>query len=167
MSLSTHNSVTLIGRLGQDPVIRYTQDKSPIATLNIATSDRWKDKETQQFKEVTDWHRVVVFGRAAEYVANNIKSGYSVLIEGQLKTRKWVNDQNVEQYITEVQVKSGFGLIKLISRPLEKNHDTDQKNSQNEPSNTPPVNPQPQEYQAQQQPQDNNQYNGWNDSIPF
>ena len=102
------NKVILIGNLGADPEIKRTQDGRPIANLRIATSDTWRDKNTGERKEKTEWHRVVIFNEGLCKVAEQyLKKGAKVYIEGQLQTRKWTDQSGVEKYSTEV-VLQGF-----------------------------------------------------------
>ncbi len=102
------NKVILVGNLGKDPEIRRTQDGRPIANLSIATSETWRDKATGERKEKTEWHRVVIFNEGLCKIAEQyLKKGAKVYIEGQLQTRKWTDQQNVEKYSTEV-VLQGF-----------------------------------------------------------
>lgn len=96
------NKVILIGNLGQDPDIRFTQNQKQVANVNIATSEQWTDKQTGQKQEKTEWHRVVFFDRLAEIVGQYLKKGSKVYIEGKLQTRKWQNQQGVDQYTTEI-----------------------------------------------------------------
>ena len=102
------NKVILVGNLGKDPEIRRTQDGRPIANLSVATSETWRDKNTGERKEKTEWHRVVIFNEGLCRVAEQyLKKGAKVYIEGQLQTRKWTDQNNVERYSTEV-VLQGF-----------------------------------------------------------
>jgi single-strand DNA-binding protein len=102
------NKVILIGNLGADPEIRRTQDGRPIANLRIATSESWKDKNTGERKEKTEWHRVVIFNEGLCRIAEQyLKKGSKVYIEGALQTRKWTDKDGVEKYSTEV-VLQGF-----------------------------------------------------------
>jgi single-strand DNA-binding protein len=96
------NKVILIGNLGQDPDIRFTQNQKQVANVNLATSEQWTDQATGQKQEKTEWHRVVFFGRLAEIVGQYLKKGSKVYIEGKLQTRKWQNQQGVDQYTTEI-----------------------------------------------------------------
>jgi single-strand DNA-binding protein len=103
------NKVILVGRVGQDPEIRSTQDGREIANVSIATSESWKDKNTGERKTKTEWHRVVVFSPALVGVIKSyIKKGSQLYIEGALQTRKWTDQSGVERYSTEV-VLQGFG----------------------------------------------------------
>jgi single-strand DNA-binding protein len=102
------NKVILIGNLGADPEIRRTQDGRPIANLRIATSETWKDKNTGERKEKTEWHRVVIFNEGLCRIAEQyLKKGSKVYIEGALQTRKWTDKDGIEKYSTEV-VLQGF-----------------------------------------------------------
>ena len=96
------NKVILIGHLGQDPEVRALPSGSSIANLRIATTESWKDKQSGEFKEQTEWHTVVLFGRTAEVAAEYLKKGSQVYIEGSLRTRKWQDKQGQERYTTEI-----------------------------------------------------------------
>ena len=100
--MASLNKVQLIGNLGRDPEVR-THSGKPIATLSLATSERWTDKETGELKEATEWHRVVLHGRNAELAGEHLVTGSQVYVEGALSTRKWSDAQNVERYTTEVR----------------------------------------------------------------
>jgi single-strand DNA-binding protein len=102
------NKVILVGNLGKDPEIRRTQDGRPIANLSIATSESWRDKNTGERKEKTEWHRVVIFSEGLAKIAEQyLKKGSKVYIEGQLQTRKYTDKDGNEKYSTEV-VLQGF-----------------------------------------------------------
>src|ERR1700716_2956939 len=102
------NKVILIGNLGADPEIKRTQDGRPIANLRIATSETWRDKNSGERKEKTEWHRVVIFSEGLCKIAEQyLKKGAKVYLEGQLQTRKWTDQSGVEKYSTEV-VLQGF-----------------------------------------------------------
>lgn len=103
------NKVILVGNLGRDPEIRSTQDGREVANFTVATSESWKDKNTGERKEKTEWHRVVVFNdKLVGVIKNYLKKGAKVYIEGQLQTRKWTDQAGQEKYTTEV-VLQGFG----------------------------------------------------------
>lgn len=102
------NKVILIGNLGADPEIRRTQDGKPIANLNIATSESWRDRNSGERKEKTEWHRVVIFNEGLCKVAEQyLKKGSTVYVEGQLQTRKWQDKDGQDRYSTEI-VLQGF-----------------------------------------------------------
>ena len=96
------NKVLIIGNLGADPEIKYTQAGSPVANLSIATSERWKDKTTGEQKEQVEWHRVVIFGRLAEIAEQYLKKGSKIFVEGKLQTRDWEDSEGKKRYTTEV-----------------------------------------------------------------
>ena len=96
------NKVILIGNLGADPEVRYLPNGNPVATLSLATSESWKDKQTGERQERTEWHRVVCFNKLGEIVGEYTKKGSKVYVEGSLKTRKWQDQQGVERYTTEI-----------------------------------------------------------------
>lgn len=96
------NKVILIGNLGTDPEMRYTPNGSAVVTVNIATSAGWKDKQSGEMQERTEWHRVVFFNRLAEIVGEYLKKGSKVFVEGSLRTRKWTDKNEIERYTTEV-----------------------------------------------------------------
>lgn len=96
------NKVILVGNLGQDPEVRYTQSSVAIANFSVATSESWKDKNTGEQKELTEWHRVVCYRRLAEIAGEYLKKGSKVYIEGRLQTRKWQDQQGQDKYTTEI-----------------------------------------------------------------
>lgn len=105
------NKVILIGNLGADPEIRRTQDGRPIANLRIATSETWRDKNTGERKEKTEWHRVVVFNEGlCKVIEQYVKKGSKIYIEGALQTRKWQDKDGQDRYSTEV-VLQGFNSV--------------------------------------------------------
>jgi len=102
------NKVILVGNLGADPEIRRTQDGRPIANLRLATSESWRDKNTGERREKTEWHRIVVFNEGlCKVIEQYVKKGAKLYIEGALQTRKWTDQSGVEKYSTEV-VLQGF-----------------------------------------------------------
>ena len=96
------NKVLIIGNLGSDPEIKYTSSGSAVANLSIATSDRWKDRNTGEQKEQVEWHRVVLFSRLAEIAEQYLKKGSKVFVEGKLQTRDWEDAEGKKRYTTEV-----------------------------------------------------------------
>ena len=110
------NKVILLGNIGQDPDIRTMQNGKKVCTFSLATSDSWKDKETGEKKEKTEWHRVVVFNEGLIGVVENyIKKGSKLYIEGSLQTRKWTDDKGVEKYTTEIVIQGYGGRIDIVS----------------------------------------------------
>jgi len=96
------NKVILVGNLGKDPEVRYTPSGSAVANVTIATSDSWKDKQTGEQQERTEWHRVVFFNRLAEVVAEYVKKGQQIYIEGRIQTRKWQDQSGQDRWTTEI-----------------------------------------------------------------
>ena len=96
------NKAILIGHLGQDPEVRFTPSGSAVANISIATTDKWRDKQTGNVQERTEWHRVVLFNKTAEIAQQYLKKGAQVYIEGRLQTRKWTDQQGIERYSTEI-----------------------------------------------------------------
>jgi single-strand DNA-binding protein len=103
--MASVNRITLVGNVGQDPQMRYLPDGKAATSLTLATTDKWKDKQTGEPKEHTEWHRVVFFGRLAEVVAEYVKQGAQLYIEGQNRTRKYEKD-GVTHYTTEIRASS-------------------------------------------------------------
>ena len=109
------NKVMLIGRLGQDPEVRNTQDGRSLCTFSIATSESWNDKNTGEKREKTEWHRVVVFNEGlVNIIQQYVKKGSNVFIEGQLQTRKWEDKDGIEKYTTEVVLQGFNSTFKML-----------------------------------------------------
>ncbi|MBN2732356.1 MAG: single-stranded DNA-binding protein [Balneolaceae bacterium] len=100
--MSSLNKAMIIGRLGQDPDVRYTQSNTAVANMSIATSERYKDK-SGEWKEKTEWHRVVAWGRTAEICQEYLKKGSQVYIEGPIQTRQWEDKEGQTRYTTEIK----------------------------------------------------------------
>lgn len=96
------NKVILIGNLGGDPEVRYTPSGSAVANVVLATSETWRDKQSGELQDRTEWHRVVFFNRLAEIVGEYLKKGSKIYIEGTLRTRKWQDKNGVDRYTTEI-----------------------------------------------------------------
>ena len=96
------NKVTLIGNLGADPEVRYMPTGGAVANISLATTRKWKDKDTKEKRDQTEWHRVVFFNRVAEVVGEYLHKGSQVYVEGRLQTRKWKDKDGVDRYSTEI-----------------------------------------------------------------
>lgn len=135
--------VVLVGNVGQDPEIRYSANGSAIANLSIATSSGWRDKQSGEMQERTEWHRVVVFSRLAEVVANYIKKGSKVYLRGSLRTRQWQDKQGADRYTTEIVVDD----LQMLDRRGDEAMSTQQPaaadSKQSENSSTQPSAQQP------------------------
>jgi single-strand DNA-binding protein len=111
------NKVILVGNLGADPEIRRTQDGRPIANLRVATTETWRDRNTGDRRERTEWHRVVIFSEGLAKVAEQyLKKGARVYIEGQLQTRKWQDQQGQDRYSTEVVLQGFNSQLVMLDR---------------------------------------------------
>lgn len=116
MSLSL-NKVQLIGHLGQDPEIRQTKAGTQVATLSIATGERWTDKATGEKRERTEWHRVVIFNEGLAEIADRyLKKGARVYVEGALATRKWQDQSGADRYTTEIVLQRFGGDLLLLDK---------------------------------------------------
>ena len=123
------NKVILVGNLGQKPEMRYTATQTAVANLSIATTESWKDKESGENRDKTEWHRVVFFGSLAEIAEKYLDKGSSIYVEGKIQTRKWQDKDGNDRYTTEVL---GNQLTVLGSRSS-----SDSSNQTDNPSNTP------------------------------
>lgn len=109
------NKVILVGNLGRDPEVRHTQDGRKIVNFSIATSETWKDRQTGERRERTEWHRIVIFNEGLANVAEQyLHKGSKVYIEGQLQTRKWTDNAGVEKYTTEVVLQNFRGELQML-----------------------------------------------------
>lgn len=109
------NKVILVGNLGRDPEIRSTQSGQKIANLSVATSEQWRDKQSGERREKTEWHRVVIFDeRLADVAEKYLKKGSKVYLEGSLQTRKWTGNDGIEKYTTEVVLQRFSGVMTML-----------------------------------------------------
>ncbi|MBD8260533.1 single-stranded DNA-binding protein [Pantoea agglomerans] len=142
------NKMILLGNLGKDPEVRYQPSGGAVANLTVATSEQWRDKSTGENKEVTEWHRVVIFGKLAEVAGEYLRKGSQVYIEGQLRTRKWQAQDGTEKYTTEIVVNVGGTLQMLGGKQEGGQGNRPQQNQQQRPQqqagqSTPPANNEP------------------------
>lgn len=181
------NKVIIVGNLGGDPELRYLPNGNPVASVTLATSESWKDKQSGQQHERTEWHRVVVFGKLAEIAEEYSKKGSQVYIEGRLQTREWEKD-GVKRYTTEIIIDQN-GTYQLLGRaPGSAGQASDSAQEQSRSQQYRPQQQQqqrqPQATRAQQQTQQPQQqsrpqqspagpqpdypdYDSFNDDIPF
>ena len=101
--MASVNKVILVGNLGADPEVRYMSNGEAVANVRLATTESWKDKNSGEKREVTEWHRVVFYRKLAEIVGQYLKKGSSVYIEGRIRTRKWQDKEGQERYTTEIE----------------------------------------------------------------
>ena len=156
------NKVILIGNVGGDPEVRYLPNGNAVANVTLATTDSWKDKQTGQMQERTEWHRVVFFGRIAEVVGEYARKGSKLYVEGRLQTREWEKD-GVKRYTTEVVVDMGGQMQLLDSRQGGGEQGMGQARPQ-PPAAQPQAAAQPQQAAPQQSAPD---YDSFDDDIPF
>lgn len=145
--MSSLNHVTLVGRVGKDPDLKRTQSGTAVCSLSLATSEKWKDKQSGETNEATEWHRVVFYDRTAEVAGQYATKGSLILVQGSLKTRKWTDKDGVERYTTEVQARE----LKLLGKPQG-------EGGQQRAAAPAPV-PKPQQQRGGQ--------GGFDDDIPF
>jgi single-strand DNA-binding protein len=108
------NKVIIVGRLGADPELKYTNNQQPVTRLSVATSERWKDREGKD-QERTEWHRVVVWGKLAEICGQHLAKGRQVYVEGRIQTRSWEDQQGQKRYTTEVVANT----VQFLGSPTE------------------------------------------------
>lgn len=134
------NKVILVGNVGADPEVRYMPNGNAVASLSIATSETWKDKQTGEKQDRTEWHRAVLYNRLGEIAGEYVKKGAKVYVEGSLRTRKWQDQQGIERYTTEIIVSD----MQLLDSRGTANGDVAAAPAQNR-------------YQAKERPQPNAQ----------
>ncbi len=166
--MSGVNKVIILGNLGKDPEVRYMPNGGAVANLTIATSESWKDKETGEKKEKTEWHRVVIFGKLADIAGQYLKKGSKVYIEGALQTRKWTNNEGVDVYTTEI-VLQGFGGKMEMLGGNQQSDSGGQQQAQQPSQGGFKQQPQQQQAQQPQAPKTNPQEPSidFDDDIPF
>ena len=152
------NKVTLIGNLGADPEVRYMPNGNAVANITLATTMKWKDKQSGERKESTEWHRVVFFNKLAEIVGEYLKKGSRIYVEGRLQTRKWQNSDGKDQYTTEV--------ISSEMIMLSNNQGTDANQGETKYQSQANKN-KPQANQGQPPGPPNDNFDDFDDSIPF
>ena len=114
------NKVTLVGNVGNDPEIKTFQNGNKVVNISLATSERWKDKETGEMKSNTEWHRVAIFNAIlADIVEKYVKKGSKIYVEGQLQTRKWQDSNGTDKYTTEIVLQNYRGELLLLDRVNE------------------------------------------------
>ena len=125
------NKVILLGNLGKDPDIRATQAGSRLASFSIATSTKYRNKDTQQLEDKTEWHRVVVFNdKLADICEKYLRKGSKIYIEGQLQTRKWTDNNGVDKYTTEVVIPNYSGVLTMLDTRSQSSVSEESNNNQ-------------------------------------
>ena len=154
--MASVNKAILVGNLGKDPEMRYMSGGDAVCNITIATSESWKDKNTGEKREITEWHKVVFYRKLAEIAGQYLKKGSSVYIEGRIKTRKWQDKDGNDRYTTEIEATE---MQMLGSR--QSGGQSDQGGYQ-QPQSRPAANPGQQPRQQQRQA-----YDDLSDDIPF
>ena len=134
------NKVILVGNVGVDPEVRYMPNGNAVATISVATSETWKDKQTGEKQERTEWHRVVCFNRLGEIVGEYIRKGTKLYVEGSLKTRKWQDQQGQDRYTTEIIASDIQMLDSKNSGGYQEAPTASAPKQHNSPANNPPSN---------------------------
>lgn len=162
------NKVIIVGTLGNDPEVKYSASGSAIVNLSVATSEQWKDKQTGEKKEQTEWHRVVIFGKLAEIAGEYLRKGSQVYIEGQLRTRKWTDSNGVDKYTTGIVIPQMGGVMQMLGGRRD---DSDQQHPRQQSGQQPQGGwgtNQQQQPPKQQSPQVGNEPPiDFDDDIPF
>ncbi|MCP3901491.1 MAG: single-stranded DNA-binding protein [Desulfobacteraceae bacterium] len=139
------NQCQFIGRLGKDPEVRFTPDNKPIANITLAVGESWKDRNTGQKQEKTEWVRIVFFGGVAQVAADYLKKGSKIYVSGKQKTRKWQDQSGQDKYTTEIVVDGFSGVMQMLGARSD-NNTPQQSNAPQQPS-------QPKQQAVQQQDQ--------------
>lgn len=120
------NKAVLLGNVGQAPVIRTTQDGKKIATFSLATTEKWKDKSSNEAREKTDWHNIVVFSEGlVGIIEKYVKKGSKLFVEGSLQTRKWKNNDGIEKNITEIVLQGFNNKLEIIDNRKDNGNSVD------------------------------------------
>lgn len=156
MSSRGVNKVIIVGRLGQDPEVRYAPSGAVFANITVATSEQWRDKQTGEQKEQTEWHRVVISGKLAEIAGEYLRKGSEVYLEGKLRTRKWTDHNGVDKYTTEIQIGINGTMQMLGGKQVGNEQNMSTRNSAQ-----PQIPAAEQKYERSEPPMD------FDDDIPF
>jgi len=144
------NKVIIVGNLGDDPTVRYNAKGSAVTNISLATNEEWKDKNTGQTSQKTEWHRIVFFGKLAEIAGEYLRKGSQVYVEGKLQTRKWQDKETgADRYSTEIVVDSFNGVMQMLGG---KSESSGQAAAQ---------------AQQQKQPPPNNEFDDFDGDTPF
>lgn len=162
------NKVILVGNVGGDPDVRYMPNGNAVTNITLATSETWKDKQTGDKQERTEWHRIVCFNRLGEIVGEYVRKGSKLYVEGSLRTRKWQDPQGQDRYTTEI-VASDIQMLdsKTGTSPAYDIPGADAASYQNEGSKTRPTNQTNHQKPAQAQAVPHDAFDELDDDIPF
>ena len=159
--MASVNKVIIVGNLGRDPEIRTFPSGDQVANVTVATTDKWKDKQTGEMKEATEWHRIVFNGRLAEIAGQYLRKGSQIYVEGSLRTRKWTDQSGVEKYSTEIRADQ----MQMLGQRQGGGHD-DGGGSDAPPQRRPAPAPAPRQAQAPA-PRAASGFDDMDDDIPF
>lgn len=167
MSSRGVNKVIIVGRLGQDPEVRYAPSGVAFANLSVATSEQWRDKQTGEQKELTEWHRVVLSGKLAEVAGEYLRKGSEVYLEGKLRTRKWTDQAGIEKYTTEILVGVGGSMQMLGGKQDGSAQQSNSKQGNGIESQKAPQSGTQGQHQSGPQSKSNDAPMDFDDDIPF
>ncbi|HSV70904.1 MAG TPA: single-stranded DNA-binding protein [Methylibium sp.] len=162
--MASINKVILIGNLGRDPEVRYTPSGSAVCNVTLATTRNWKDKNSGDKVEETEWHRIVFYDRLAEIAGEYLKKGRSIYVEGRLKTRKWQDKDGVEKYTTEVIAEE---MKMLGGREGLGGGEAEGGGGERPQRSAPAPRPAPRSAPAAAQPKSSTGFDDMDDDIPF
>lgn len=160
--MASVNRVTLIGNLGKDPETRYLPSGDAVTNITVATTDKWKDKQSGEAREATEWHKVSFFGKLAEIAGQYLLKGSQVYIEGKLQTRKYTDKDGVEKYSTEIKAET----LQMLGSKGQSSHGGDSA-PRNAPRQPAPQQRQAAPQQRQQQQRGGSGFDDMDDDIPF
>jgi single-strand DNA-binding protein len=158
--MASVNKVILLGNLGKDPEVRYLPSGDAVANISLATTDKYKDKQSGEYKEATEWHRVSFFGRLAEIVSEYLKKGSTVYIEGKIRTRKYQAQDGTDRYSTEIVADS----MQMLGDRRDGPRSNDTENSDRQRQQRPTQSGQP---TRGNQPTAGSGFDDMSDDIPF
>ena len=157
--MASVNKVILLGNLGADPEVRYMTNGDAVANIRLATTESWKDKNTGEKKEITEWHRVVFYRRLAEIVEKYLKKGSAVYIEGRIRTRKWQDKEGQERYTTEIEANE--------MQMLGSRQSVSSSGGEAEFGGSMPSQPAPSNAAARSAPAKSSPFDDMDDDVPF
>ena len=157
--MASVNKVILVGNLGADPEVRYMTNGDAVANIRMATTESWKDKNTGERKEITEWHRVVFYRKLAEIVEKYLKKGSAVYIEGRIRTRKWQDKDGQERYTTEIEANE--------MQMLGSRQSVSSSGGEAEFGGSMPSQPAPSNAAARSAPAKSSPFDDMDDDVPF
>ena len=157
--MASVNKVILVGNLGADPEVRYMTNGDAVANIRMATTESWKDKNTGERKEITEWHRVVFYRKLAEIVEKYLKKGSAVYIEGRIRTRKWQDKEGQERYTTEIEANE--------MQMLGSRQSASSSGGEAEFGGSMPSQPAPSNAAARSAPAKSSPFDDMDDDVPF